>query len=184
MSLAALSTVCGCMSVAAPRSSPAPHFDGQRALSGGGSQDGVCAAAATVAASKAETARNSLMTILPRFFDTGIMRARRVGFNGEQPVAAPRAAALGRADVRSEPALVDDDGIAWVQLGDDGNGLTCRSAVDRAAELHGRSPGPWGEAAGDGDGGLRRHVRHVGILAGEIHLAEDEERPVELDLDR
>ena len=46
MSLSALSTVAGFMWLAAPRSSPAPHFEGQRSLSAGGIQDGVCACAA------------------------------------------------------------------------------------------------------------------------------------------
>jgi hypothetical protein len=40
------------------------------------------------AASNAENARTSLMTILPRDFDTGIMRACRAGFNGAQREAA------------------------------------------------------------------------------------------------
>ena len=40
------------------------------------------------------------------------------------------------------------------------------------------------EAAGDGDGVLDRHVGHVRVLAREGDLAEHEERPVGLDLDR
>jgi len=35
ISLTASSTSCGFIRLPAPRSSPAPHFDGQRALSGG-----------------------------------------------------------------------------------------------------------------------------------------------------
>ena len=38
-------------------------------------------------------------------------------------------------------------------------------------------------AAGDRDRGLDRHVGDVGILAGQGDFAEDEERPVSLDLD-
>ena len=63
------------------------------------------------------------------------------------------------------------------------------AAADRGA---GRLPvdpdvvaiGPRREAAGDRDRGLDRHVRHVGILARLRDLAEDEERPIGLDLDR
>ena len=40
------------------------------------------------------------------------------------------------------------------------------------------------EAARDRDRGLDRHVGDVRVLAGKRHLAEDEERPVGLDLDR
>src|ERR1700730_2561292 len=56
ISLAALSTVCGFMWLPEPRSSPAPHFDGQRWLSGGGDQLGVCASAARVANSRGKAA--------------------------------------------------------------------------------------------------------------------------------
>src|SRR5262245_25129805 len=48
ISLMALRTLAGFMWLAEPRSSPAPHFDGQRALSGGGVHDGVWAPATPV----------------------------------------------------------------------------------------------------------------------------------------
>src|SRR5215831_16705420 len=51
ISLTALSTVCGFMWLAEPRSSPAPHFDGQRWFSGGGVQLGACARTVLLAAS-------------------------------------------------------------------------------------------------------------------------------------
>jgi hypothetical protein len=44
-----------------PRSSPAPHFDGQRALSGGTAQDGVCAREAVLAMSTALIAAANAM---------------------------------------------------------------------------------------------------------------------------
>src|SRR5947208_11115027 len=53
ISLMASSTTCGFMRLPEPRSSPAPHFDGQRALSGGTVQDGVCAREAVLAMSTA-----------------------------------------------------------------------------------------------------------------------------------
>ena len=53
ISLTALSTDCGFMWLPEPRSSPAPHFDGQRALSGGGVQLGAWARAAVPAMSMA-----------------------------------------------------------------------------------------------------------------------------------
>src|SRR5215470_3909302 len=68
MSFAAFNTVCGFMWLAAPRSSPAPHLEGQRALSGGGVQDGVCAEAVAPTISVASKATGSacdLMAILP-----------------------------------------------------------------------------------------------------------------------
>src|SRR5262249_12745604 len=57
ISLIALSTVCGFMWFAAPRSSPAPHFEGQRALSAGGDHDGVWATAGPAQTSKLEMAK-------------------------------------------------------------------------------------------------------------------------------
>src|SRR5215813_7909120 len=57
ISLIALSTVCGFMWFAAPRSSPAPHFEGQRALSAGGDHDDVWAAAGAAQTSKLEMAK-------------------------------------------------------------------------------------------------------------------------------
>jgi hypothetical protein len=44
-----------------PRSSPTPHFDGQRALSGGTAQDGVCAREAVLAMSTALIAAANAM---------------------------------------------------------------------------------------------------------------------------
>src|SRR5688572_23023717 len=64
-------TVCGLMWLAAPRSSPAPHFDGQRALSAGGDHDGAWAEAGMAPKSKAERAnvkRNAAIGYLPRDF--------------------------------------------------------------------------------------------------------------------
>src|SRR5215470_13815121 len=55
MSLAALSTLFGPMWLPEPRSSPAPHFEGQRALSGGGIQLGVWATADAAANNAATT---------------------------------------------------------------------------------------------------------------------------------
>ena len=40
------------------------------------------------------------------------------------------------------------------------------------------------EAAGDRDRALDAHVRHIGVLSGRRDLAEDEERPIGVDLDR
>src|SRR5215510_14699224 len=68
ISLLALSTLCGFMWLPAPRSSPAPHFEGQRTLSAGGVQDGVCARAEAPANSVANNAIGSacdVMAILP-----------------------------------------------------------------------------------------------------------------------
>src|SRR5215831_19379301 len=67
MSFAALSTVCGFMWLAAPRSSPAPHLDGQRALSAGGSQDGVWAMAEPVSSRVASMVPSieGFMVVLP-----------------------------------------------------------------------------------------------------------------------
>src|SRR4051812_8827152 len=61
ISLTALSTACGFMWLAEPRSSPAPHFDGQRAPSGGGVKLGAWARAAVPAMSVApSTAPNAM----------------------------------------------------------------------------------------------------------------------------
>ena len=61
ISLTALSTACGFMWLAEPRSSPAPHFDGQRAFSGGGVQLGAWLRAAVPATSMApSTAPNAM----------------------------------------------------------------------------------------------------------------------------
>src|SRR5215813_11218023 len=68
ISLMALSTLCGFMWLPAPRSSPAPHLEGQRVLSDGGVQDGVCARAEPPANSVANKAIGSacdVMAILP-----------------------------------------------------------------------------------------------------------------------
>src|SRR5262245_51704063 len=68
ISFTALSTLCGFMWLAAPRSSVAPHFEGQRALSGGGVQDGVWAEAVAPnisVASKATGSACDFMAILP-----------------------------------------------------------------------------------------------------------------------
>src|SRR6202165_5921885 len=57
MSWTAFITDAGLMLLPAPRSSPAPHFDGQRSFSAGGDQVGACANAAPHAvASAKETA--------------------------------------------------------------------------------------------------------------------------------
>src|SRR5579862_8621656 len=61
MSFAALSTDCGFMWLPEPRSSPAPHLEGQRALSGGGDHDGVWATAAPEANSAARAMMDGLM---------------------------------------------------------------------------------------------------------------------------
>src|SRR2546430_5225056 len=53
ISVMASSTTCGFMRLPEPRSSPTPHFDGQRALSGGTAQDGVCARETVLAISAA-----------------------------------------------------------------------------------------------------------------------------------
>src|SRR5215510_12119965 len=58
-SLSALSTDCGLTWLAAPRSSPAPHFDGQRSLSAGGNHDGVWALTASVLKRSVESANAS-----------------------------------------------------------------------------------------------------------------------------
>src|SRR6266446_208142 len=69
ISLAALRTVCGFMWLAAPRSSPAPHLDGQRALSAGGNQDGVWATAASDRSRVASMVLSikGFMVVLPDF---------------------------------------------------------------------------------------------------------------------
>jgi hypothetical protein len=43
-----------------PRSSPTPHFDGQRALSGGTAQDGVCAREALAMSTALIAAANAM----------------------------------------------------------------------------------------------------------------------------
>src|SRR5215472_5471480 len=55
------------MWLAAPRSSPAPHLDGQRALSAGGSQDGVWARAEPVSSRVASMVLSikGFMMVLP-----------------------------------------------------------------------------------------------------------------------
>src|SRR4029077_6345161 len=64
-SLTALSTVWGFMWLPEPRSSLAPHFDGQRALSGGGVHVGVCASAALPPISMApSTAPNAMRCMM------------------------------------------------------------------------------------------------------------------------
>jgi hypothetical protein len=72
-----------------PRSSPAPHFDGQRALSGGTVQDGVCAREAVLAMSTALiAAANAMhfMVFLPEIsiarmsFGSSSMRPQHAAF--------------------------------------------------------------------------------------------------------
>src|SRR5262245_56697865 len=73
ISLMALSTLCGFMWLPAPRSSPAPHFEGQRTLSAGGVQDGVCARAEAPASNVAKKAIGRAcedMAILPSRYAT------------------------------------------------------------------------------------------------------------------
>src|SRR5215468_538662 len=68
ISLTASSTACGFMRLPEPRWSPAPHFDGQRALSGGTVQDAVCARQAVPTVNAALTAIPNikrLMAFLP-----------------------------------------------------------------------------------------------------------------------
>src|SRR5262245_66511688 len=68
ISLTALSTVCGFMWLPEPRSSSAPHFDGQRWFSGGGVQLGAWARTVLLAASIAlNTTTNAMrcMDFLP-----------------------------------------------------------------------------------------------------------------------
>src|SRR5262249_11053017 len=74
MSLAALSTLFGPIWLPAPRSSPAPHFEGQRALSGGGIQLGVWATADAVANNAATTMIDPVMCPL-RFMASSRGRA-------------------------------------------------------------------------------------------------------------
>src|SRR5437867_5996463 len=69
-SLAALSTESGFMWLAAPRSSPAPHFEGQRWLSEGGRQDGPWAAAVE-RPSAAITARPMTIRRIEPSFEVG-----------------------------------------------------------------------------------------------------------------
>ena len=65
-----------------------------------------------------------------------------------------------------------------------GTDLRATPAGDRPVDADVPAIGARREAAGDRDRVLDRHVRHVGVLAGHRHLAQDEERPIDLDLDR
>jgi len=56
-----------------PRSSPAPHFEGQRALSGGTVQDGVCAREAVLAISTALTVAANAMHFMGFLPEMSIM---------------------------------------------------------------------------------------------------------------
>src|SRR5215218_2441809 len=84
----------------------------------------------------------------------------------------------------SEPAFADEDGIAGADLEGEGDPAAVELALGGAADLDRLLLGARGEAAGNGDGGFRRHVGDVGVLAGRGDLAEDEERPIGLDLHR
>jgi hypothetical protein len=58
ISFTASSTRCGFIRLPEPRSSVAPHFEGQRALSGGTVQDGVCALAVAAVSTSASAPPN------------------------------------------------------------------------------------------------------------------------------
>jgi hypothetical protein len=61
----AVNTVVGLMWLAAPRSSPAPHFEGHRSFSAGGDQEGACwATAADIASAAAEKAAGSVKRLM------------------------------------------------------------------------------------------------------------------------
>src|SRR6185436_10727220 len=83
-----------------------------------------------------------------------------------------------------KPAFGDFDGVAGADRVSKRQRAARRHALDFAGDGDLVLRGARREAAGDGDGILDRHVRHVGVLAGEGYLAEDEERPIGLDLDR
>src|SRR4029450_11620941 len=92
ISLTALSTVCGFIWLAEPRSSPAPHFDGQRWLSGGGVQLGVCARTVPLAASIApNTAPNAVrrMGFLPVFIVPDVVRLHQNALKQRDLQAVP-----------------------------------------------------------------------------------------------
>src|SRR5262245_49383168 len=101
ISLTALSTVCGFMWLTEPRSSLAPHFDGQRWLSGGGVQLGVCASATLLPASIASRASPNLflnMVVLPKCFVGPVgIRSTQHGPAGEGVQASVVAAAAMRS---------------------------------------------------------------------------------------
>src|SRR5215471_21631626 len=84
----------------------------------------------------------------------------------------------------SEPAFGDADGVARADREGKVDLAEVELGPDSAADLDGLFIGARSEAASDGDGGLGRHVGDGGVLAGRRDLAEDEERPVGLDLDR
>src|SRR5262245_10805312 len=84
----------------------------------------------------------------------------------------------------SEPAFGDEDCITGTQLEGQRDLAAVELPVDRAADVDRTLVGARREAARDGDGGLRRHVGDVGILARCRDLADDEERPIGLDFDR
>src|SRR5437588_10141333 len=71
----------------------------------------------------------------------------------------------------SEPAFGDEDGVAGAEREGGRHLAAVELALDRAADFDLLALGARREAARNGDGGLRRHVGDVGILAGRRDLA-------------
>src|SRR6478609_3119888 len=115
ISLTALSTACGFMWLAEPRSSPAPHFDGQRAFSGGGVQLGAWLRAAVPPTSMApSTAPNAMRCMVSSqcFVGPDVVRLDQDALQRslvQAPVAALRASTLQRVGtpVAGYPAQCD-----------------------------------------------------------------------------
>src|SRR5271166_2673055 len=86
--------------------------------------------------------------------------------------------------IGSEPALGDHHDVARPHRTVRRHRGVGEHAVDLAVDLDLVAVGARSVAAGNRDRVLRRHVRHIRKLTGRRHLAEHEERPVDVDLDR
>ena len=73
----------------------------------------------------------------------------------------------------SEPAFVDEDGVAGAERRSGGDADADGSAGIGVGDDDEVASGAGRKAAGYGDGAFDRHVRHERILAGSRHLAKN-----------
>src|SRR5262249_43052113 len=132
ISLTALSTVCGFMWLPEPRSSSAPHFDGQRWFSGGGVQLGAWARTALLAASIAPNTTPNAMRCM-------VYPPRVLVVSGCRPAASECAQAV-RPSSSKHVAAVGIDNAHEMKGRDWGAGHVGRARRWLAEERHKRGP--------------------------------------------
>src|SRR5262245_58136882 len=84
----------------------------------------------------------------------------------------------------SEPSLADEEHVAGVDLCRDRYLVGARTFYIAPGDQHIALVAARTVTAGKRDGVLDRHVGLIGIAAGGVHFAQDEERTRRCDLDR